>query len=154
MMPRRQPKDGTRVDSAAEVTAYGNIGPQPQAYRVFKGVAEVLGIFCIRSGWRILRLRWVIEIPILVQLGALFSCHHVMTRRNLKYTFEERTGLMTTELKGVIDRLAIPPSRNSCGEKRLHLRSKIDSVLMKCVEQWLNPKPISSRKDCPIHAVP
>src|SRR5207247_1030881 len=112
-----------RSDSAAEITAYRNIGAEAQPHSFLKGAAKFFGIFGIRPLWADIVRPWIIEIPILAQLNVLIGRDHVMSGGDLINPLEQCPHLVPANSAGVINGFGIPTSRHSRSEQSLHLRS-------------------------------
>jgi len=78
----------------------------------------------------------------------------IVSRRNLENPVIQGTNLVPATLDRVGDGLGIPTSGQPRRKQSFHFRREIERLLVKGVEQRLNPKPVTRGKHHPIRFIP
>src|SRR5215210_6604550 len=150
-MRARERRNNARIQTAAQVGANRNIGPQVQPHRFVKQRTQLL--FKVFRG--------VLQIEVIVNLPITARTHHAVTdlqhmpRWQFVYAFEERLARKTElERQVFFERLKIRFNVFDEWEQRFYFRSEVKSVADNGVVERFNAETITGAKEPPLLLVP
>jgi hypothetical protein len=147
MVPCRKAEHRAGIETAAQIAADRNIGPEAQADRLLERVPElgrVIGVGALRP--RRIGLG-IVEIPIAHHLDVPIAGDEVMARRHLEHAVIKGAHRMPARLEMVVERLGIPARRHTGGEERLHLGGEIERATVPGIEQRLDAEPVARSEE-------
>ena len=92
------------------------------------------------------RLLRIVEVPIPRDLEVFPRSNQVVSRWNKMHAIVKRAHLVAAKRERLVDALLIPSRRDSCRKKRLHLRRKIEHVVVPCIKERLDAESVPRGK--------
>ena len=150
MMACRKAEDRTGIKAAAQIAADRDIGPEPQANRLFQRPAKLCRIVRVGALLLSIVLLRIIEIPIARHLDMPVSGDEIVPGRHLEHAVEQGAHLMAAKFDRMIEGLGVPSRRHAGGEQRLHFGGNVERVIVPGIEQRLDAETVAGGEE---HAV-